>query len=177
MQRDREKHKQRELMLKEIAGNSQKALNYLIEDVNEITVRLQEAIKKGRETELKIKKLSGMLAMMALGAKKTTDQIDFAKKEELICKLPVRIKKDLIEEMAPGATKKPIRELIYAAYSAERMDEDENKIYNCLNTDLSLNELEDVYNALSGIGYYNVAENSKALVVNATKSLMKGLLG
>lgn len=174
---DLEKNKQRELMLQEIAKNSQKALNYLIEDVNEITVRLQEAVKKGQETEIKIKKLSGMLAMMAQGAKKTTDQIDFAKKEELICKLPVRIKKDLIEEMASGATRKAIRELIYDAYSAERIDGEGNKIYNCLNTELSLTELEAVYNALNGIGFYNIAENSKALAVNAAKGLMKGLLG
>lgn len=171
-----EKNKQRELMLQEIARNSQRTLNYLIEDVNEISARLQEAIKTGQETEIKIKKISGILSMMTQGAKKTTDQIDFAKREEIICKLPVKIKKDLIEEMASGATNKSIRELIYSAYSAKRMDEQGNITLNCLNTELNLMELENVYNALNGIGFYNMVQNSKAVAMNTAKGLMKGLL-
>lgn len=171
-----EKNKQRELMLQEIARNSQRTLNYLIEDVNEISARLQEAIKTGQETEIKIKKISGILSMMTQGAKKTTDQIDFAKREEIICKLPVKIKKDLIEEMASGATNKSIRELIYSAYSAKRMDEQGNITLNCLNTELNLIEFENVYNALNGIGFYNMVQNSKAVAMNTAKGLMKGLL-
>lgn len=172
-----ENNKQRELMLQEIAKNSQRALNYLIEDVNEITVRLQEEVKNGQEAEIIIKKISGILSMMTQGAMKTADQIDFAKKEEMICKLPVRIKKDIIETLASGATKKSIRELIYTVYSAERMDEEGNIMPNCLNTELSLVELENAYNALDGIGFYNLTENSKAVAVNAAKGFMKGLLG
>lgn len=172
-----ENNKQREMMLQEIAKNSQRALNYLIEDVNEITSQLQDAIKKGQEREIKIQKISGILAMMTKGAKQTTEQIDFAEKEKLICKLPARIKRDIIEEMASGATKKLIRELIYNAYCKERIDEEGNTITDCLNTELSLDELEKVYNALDGIGFYSMAENSKAFAVNAAKGIMKGLLG
>lgn len=171
-----ENNKQREMMLQEIARNSQKSLNYLIEDVNEISVKLCEAVKAGQENEFKIQKLSGLLTMMSKGAKQTTMQIEFAEKEKVICKLPVRIKPDFIEEMAAGATKKPIRELIYSAYNAERIDEEGNTITNCLNAELSRSDLESVYQALEGIGFYNVAENSKAMASKMTKGLMKGLL-
>ena len=37
-------------------------------------------------------------------------------------------------------------------------------------------ELENVYNALNGIGFYNMVQNSKAVAMNTAKGLMKGLL-
>lgn len=171
-----EKNKQREMMLQEIIKNSQKALNYLIEDVNEVTYRLQEAIKSGQETEFKVQKLAGILAMMSKGAKQTTDQIDFAEKEKLLCRLPGQIKNSLIEELAPGATKKPIRELIYNAYTISKTDGEGKPLDNCINTELSADELQEVYNSLEGIGYYNMAENTKAQALNAAKGAAKGLM-
>lgn len=172
-----EKNKQRELLLAEIAKNSQKTLNYLIEDVNEISRLLQEQLIAGEESELKIKKLAGILAMMSQGAKETGTKIDIAEKEKLICKLPTRIKPELIQEMASGATKKNIRELIINAYSEERINEEGQKISNCLDTQLSYSELDEVYKALTGIGFYNMAENSKAHALNTAKGFMKGILG
>lgn len=174
---DLEKNKQREMMLQEIAKNSQKALNYLIEDVNEITSKLQQAIAKEQENEIKINKLAGILSMMSRGATKTSNQIDFAEKESLICKLPKRIKRDVIEELAPGATKANIRELIFNAYNRNQTDEEGNTLENCLDTDMSLGDMENVYNSLEGIGYYSVAGNAKAQVVNGAKGLVKGLFG
>lgn len=44
--------------------------------------------------------------MKSRGAKETTVQIELAEKEKIICKLPVNIKPDIIEELAAGATKK-----------------------------------------------------------------------
>lgn len=66
--------------------------------------------------------------MMSRGAKETTVQIELAEKEKIICKLPVNIKPDIIEELAAGATKKTIRELIYSAYNVEKIDEEKNTI-------------------------------------------------
>ncbi len=174
---DLEKNKQREMMLQEIAKNSQKALNYLIEDVNEITYKLQQAIAKEQENEIKINKLAGILSMMSKGASKTSNQIDFAEKEALICKMPKRIKKEVIEELAPGATKESIRQLILNAYSSSCKDEEGNVMDNCLNTDISLDDMENVYKSLEGIGFYNVTDNAKAQVVNGAKGFVKGLLG
>lgn len=172
-----EKNKQREMMLKEIAKNSQKALNYLIEDVNEISRELQKQLVSGKESEIKIKKLAGILAMMTQGAQETSDQINNAEKESIICKLPTRIRVGLIEELASGATKKNIREMIYNAYTEERMDADGTKMDNCLNTNLSYSELKNVYDALEGIGFYSMAENSKAQALNTAKGLVKGIFG
>lgn len=172
---DLERSKQRELMLKEIAKNSQKALNYLIEDVNELSKQLQYELASGAEAQIKIKKLAGVLAMLSKGAEEATEQINNAEKENLICKLPLKIKPAVIEEMTAGATKKSIRELILNAYTVERIDENGETVANCLNTQLSFSELELVYKSLEAIGYYSMASNSKAQIVNSAKGIAKGL--
>ena len=166
-----ERNKQREMMLKEIAKNSQRALNYLVEDVNEISKELQEQILLGKETEVKVKKLAGILAMMTKGAKETSDNIDNAEKERIICQLPERLKPGMIDELAPGATKKSIRELIYRAYSVSRVSNDGKDEGNYLNTNLPYTELEQVYLALQAIGFYKTVDNSKA----QAKGFVKGI--
>ena len=166
-----ERNKQREMMLKEIAKNSQRALNYLVEDVNEISRELQEQILLGKETEVKVKKLAGILAMMTKGAKETSDNISNAEKERILCQLPARLKPGMIEELAPGATKKSIRELISGAYSENRAGSDGKEEGNYLNTELSYAELEQVYQALQAIGYYKTVDNSKA----QAKGFVKGI--
>lgn len=166
-----ERNKQREMMLKEIAKNSQRALNYLVEDVNEISRELQEQILLGKETEVKIKKLAGILAMMTKGAKETSDNIDNVEKERIICQLPARLKPSMIEELAPGATKKSIRELISGAYSVRRSGSDGKAEENYLNTDLPYTELEQVHQALQAIGFYKTVDNSKA----QAKGFVKGI--
>ena len=132
---------------------------------------MQEQILLGKETEVKVKKLAGILAMMTKGAKETSDNISNAEKERILCQLPARLKPGMIEELAPGATKKSIRELISGAYSENRAGSDGKEEGNYLNTELSYAELEQVYQALQAIGYYKTVDNSKA----QAKGFVKGI--
>ncbi len=174
---DLEKNKQRELMLQQIVKNSQRALNYLVEDVNAVTAELQEVIQKGQETDIKIAKLSAMLSMMSKSAQGTTNQISYAQREKILCHLPERVSEDRINELAPGATKKNIRDLIFMAYCEARSDEEGNVTEGYLDLELDLDTLEKVAEALEGIGYYRVMDASLATAKSAAKNLMKGLLG
>lgn len=174
---DLEKNKQRELMLQQIVKNSQRALNYLVEDVNAVTAELQEVIQKGQETDIKIAKLSAMLSMMSKSAQGTTNQISYAQREKILCHLPERVSEDRINELAPGATKKNIRDLILMAYCEARSDEEGNVTEGYLDLELDLDTLEKVGEALEGIGYYRVMDASLATAKSAAKNLMKGLLG
>lgn len=54
---------------------SQKSIDYLMEDVNEISKLLMGEIKNGHETSIKIEKLSASLSMMSKGAKETSSKI------------------------------------------------------------------------------------------------------
>ncbi len=174
---DLEKNKQRELMLQQIVKNSQRALNYLVEDVNAVTAELQEVIRKGQETDIKIAKLSAMLSMMSKSAQGTTNQISYAQREKILCHLPERVSEDRINELAPGATKKNIRDLILMAFCEARSDEEGNVTEGYLDLELDLDTLEKVAEALEGIGYYRVMDASLATAKSAAKNLMKGLLG
>lgn len=174
---DLEKNKQRELMLQQIVKNSQRALNYLVEDVNAVTAELQEVIRKGQETDIKISKLSAMLSMMSKSAQGTTNQISYAQREKVLCHLPERISEERINELASGATKKNLRDLISMAYCESRADEEGNVRDGYLNLDLDLDTLEKVAEVLEGIGYYRVMDASLATAKSAAKSLVKGLLG
>ena len=78
---------------------------------------------------------------------------------------------EMIEDLAPGATKKSIRELISGAYSENRAGSDGKEEGNYLNTELSYAELEQVYQALQAIGYYKTVDNSKA----QAKGFVKGI--
>ena len=134
-------------------------------------------IRKGQETDIKISKLSAMLSMMSKSAQGTTNQISYAQREKVLCHLPERISEDRINELASGATKKNLRDLISMAYCESRADEEGNVRDGYLNTDLDLDTLEKVAEVLEGIGYYRVRDASLATAKSAAKSLVKGLLG
>lgn len=176
--KDLENNKQRELLLQEIIKNSQRSLDYLIEDVNEIAALLQKAIEKENQDEIKLQKLSAILAMLSKGAQETSGQIQYAEKEKLLARIPLKLRqmdRDRIIELTEGATKQRIRTLILDAYT-ENTETSENNapitIYT-LNDTLPINELETIYNALDNIGYFKVADAAVASV----KSVAKGILG
>lgn len=176
---DLENNKQREMMLQAIIKNSQKSLNYLIEDVNEITKQLKAEIEKGLESEAKIKKLAVMLGKLTKGAQMTSDKIQHAQKEKVIAKLPMKLDVIRVQELTAEATKKKIGELIKRAYIPMESTEEDGTVrkYFVLNDKLPCNELEEVYDALDGIGYFKVADAAMASVKGAAKSWVKNLMG
>lgn len=50
--------KQRELMLQEIIRNSQKTVNYLLEEINDVTIQLMDAVQKGNERSILLQSLT-----------------------------------------------------------------------------------------------------------------------
>lgn len=176
---DLENNKQREMMLQAIIKNSQKSLNYLIEDVNEVTRQLKIEIEKGLTSQIKIQKISSMLAMLTKGAQATSEKIQYAEKEKVIAKLPAKLDKMRVEELTIGATKEKIRELIFNGYLPQKETKEDGTVYDCfvLNDQLSCNELEEINNALVGIGYFNVTDAAAASVKHAAKNIMKNIMG
>ena len=178
--KDLENNKQRELLLQEIIKNSQRSLDYLIEDVNEIAALLQKAIEKENQDEIKFQKLSAILTMLSKGAQGTSNQIQYAEKEKLLAKLPLSLRqtdRNRIIELTEGATKQKIRTLILNAYN-EETELDENNVSNTmyvLNDTLPITELESIYHALDGIGYFKVTDAAMASVKSAAKGFLSNL--
>lgn len=168
---DIEKNKQREAMLQEIAKNTQKALNYTIEDINEIAKQLQEEIIKGKMNDAKVKKLSALMSRISQGAASVGNHLSYASKEEILCKMPIKISVAKLEELTAPATKKPYKEIIYTAYTEnEERAEEETTAFVYLDTSLSLETLEKVYDALDAVGFYNTVNSTMASAKSFFKS-------
>lgn len=173
-----ENNKQRELMLQAIIRNSQKSLNYLIEDVNEISQQLMSEVQKGMETTKKIEKMSGLLAMLSKGAKATTEKINSAEIETTLAQLPQKLDIIRLEELTNQATKEKVRAFILSCYNETEIFMEDGKTQKTfiLNDQLPLPTLEKLYQAIDGIGYLNVKDAAFASVKGAAKGLVKNFM-
>ena len=175
-----ENNKQREMMLQAIIKNSQKSLDYLIEDVNEISRLLMEEIQNGLENSIKIKKLSILLSKMSKGAQATTEKINYAEKESIIAHLPKILDMVRLEELTNEPTKQKLREVILNCYIKQEVEIKEQgnvKEEFVLNDKLPLNELEQLNSIFKAIGYTNITDAALASAKGAAKNLMKNVFG
>ena len=184
---DLEKNKEREMMLKEIAKNAQKTLNYLVEDINALNDQLQKTFSEKDITSEKARqlalKLSKLMRQMGQGAQYTTNKMGYATKEQVICRLPRSINMDVVEKLAAGATHTSARELLMKVYSEQQTDEKQQVIDHCLNTNCSEEDLTEAYSILESIGYFRLSDNAVASAMSAAdsgvrevKNFMKGFM-
>ena len=173
-----ENNKQREIMLQAIIKNSQKSLDYLIDDVNEISRLLMDEMKNGLESSKKIEKLSALLSMMSKGAKATSEKINYAESETIISHLPKKLDMIRLEELTSEPTKQKFREYILSFYEEQEVNkEDETFIELVLNDNLSLNQYEQLYSVFEAIGYTNVTDAAFASAKGAAKNLVRNVFG
>lgn len=174
-----ENNKQRELMLQAIIKNAQKSLDYLIEDVNEISRLLTEEIKNGLVAEKKIEKLSSLLSMMSTGAKATSNKISYAESETVMAQLPKTLDMVRLDELTKEPTKQKHKELILSCYSENTYINAEGKevVEYVLSENLSLKHLESLSVIFKAIGYTNVADAALASAKGAVKNLTKNIFG
>jgi len=185
-----ENNKQRELMLQAIIKNAQKSLNYLIEDVNEISIQLSKEIRNGEVSTKRTEKLAALLGMMSKGAKATTQKIDHAEIESVISHLPKTLNIAEFEELTKEATKEKLRVFVLSCYiekeviiiNAEDKQEKEDVNVESKKTEfvlvdqLSLNTLEQLYSVFENIGYTNVKDIALAKTKVAVKGFVKNIL-
>ncbi|MFL0248070.1 hypothetical protein [Candidatus Clostridium stratigraminis] len=173
-----ENNKQREMMLQAIIKNSQKSLDYLIEDVNEISRILMEEIKNGIVTTKKIEKLSALLSMMSKGAKEATRKINYAESETVISHLPKTLDINRLNELTNEKTKEKLQGYILSCYIKQEVNDEDEKITKTefiLNDKLSLNQLEQLYSVFEAIGYTNLKDAALASAKGMAKSLAKSV--
>jgi hypothetical protein len=175
---DLENNKQRELMLQAIIKNAQKSLNYLIEDVNEISKQLMKEIENGTQSAMKIEKISTMLGMLSKGAQKTTEKITHAEIESIMAQLPPKLDIVRLKELTKDATKEKVMAFILACYIETEIIADDGgarKVY-LLNDKLTLNNYEQLYSIFDNIGYLNVSSAAFASVKGTAKNLFRDLV-
>lgn len=174
---DLENNKQRELMLQAIIKNAQKSLNYLIEDVNEISKQLAKEVAIGTESAIKIGKISAMLGMLSKGAQKTTEKITYAEIETIITQLPPKLDIVRLKELTTEATKEKLKAFVLACYIETEIIVDDGgvRMVYLLNDKLPLNTYEQLYSILDDIGYLDVSTAAFASIKGRAKNLFKDL--
>ena len=160
-QKDLENNQQRERMLQEIIGNSQKTLNFLIEDVNYIAKLLNSALTGEKVNQIRIQKLARQLAEYSMGAQKMTRYMERSQVESLITKMPLEISINRLTELTQGATKQKAREFVLQCYPDLQ-----------LNTQLNLTQMKLLYSILDKIGYLKLMASTMASVKGKVKSLV-----
>ncbi len=169
---DLENNKQRELMLQAIIRNSQKSLNYLIEDVNQIARQLTNEIRKVQETKVKIDKLTEVLNMLTKGAEFTSNKLESAEKEKIITGLPMKLNVSRVKELTNAPTKLNFREIVMSCYVKEVIENasgTDQLIYK-LDDRLSIKELSDLKDILEGLGYNAITDATIASIKGTTKN-------
>lgn len=121
--KDVENNKQREYMLQKIIRNAQQTLDYLLEDINEISKALVNAIQRGNENSEKITELSNMLTMLSESARFSAEKQNESQKEQMITHLPLTISVDRLEELTSKPTHSTIREFILKCYTPDAIEE------------------------------------------------------
>lgn len=176
---DLQNNKQREFMLQAIIRNTQKSLNYLIEDMNEISNQLMNEIKKGNENSQKIQKLSELLNTLSQGAQFSVQKQNHSQIEQLITKLPLKLDMIRLLQLTQKATQEKIQDFIISCYELSIMsknNEGTEEVWS-LRENLPLSDLEQLYECFEQINYNKLAQATLATAVGSTKGFVKNIFG
>lgn len=179
--KDIENNKQREYMLQAIIRNTQQTLNYLLEDINEISNRLVAAIQHGNANSEKINQLSNMLQMLNESAQFSADKQVHSQKEQIITQLPSKLSTVRLDELTSKPTYQKLRDYVYACYTPEPVQLDDSMFSSeeelVLKETLTLDELDQLHESLQAIGYFDMSGGGLAEVTGGAKRLVKNVFG
>lgn len=159
---DSEKYRQREFFLQGVIRNTQRSINFIVEDVNYLTQKLKSAIFDSAKTaelhSIEISRLALQLEQVTAANQTLVNQEQFAAREELLIHLPKIIDKSRVEFLTTEPTKKPLGPVImefYGVTTEAGEDGSEKEIYR-LSESISYEECEDLNELLTAIGYFDV---------------------
>lgn len=179
--KDIENNKQREFMLQAIIRNTQQTLNYLLEDINEISSRLVAAIQQGNANSAKINELSTMLQMLSQSAQFSADKQVHSQKEQIITQLPPKLSTIRLDELTSKPTYQKLREYVYSCYTPQSIQIDDLTFSDeeelVLKETLTLEEFEQLHESFQAIGYFEMSGGGLAEVTGGAKRLVKNVFG
>lgn len=173
---DSEKYKQREFLLQNVMKQSQRAFNFLIEDINYLTSKAIELLKNSYVKDNQISDLYKMINVLSASQTAIMDNSKYAEKEKILIHLPKHLDINRLNTITSNATLKDFRELILGFYK-ETVLESEKGPQNVfvLDETFPLEELEELLQMLNDIGYNDIKNIAAKTMESAGKSFIKGL--
>lgn len=166
--KDVENNKQREALLQQIIRNTQRTLNYLIDSVNDISRGLIEASQDASANQIKIAKMTRLLAMLSKGAKATTKDLDHYQSESVLTNVPVEMDAARLKQL----TQDPTTKQFYAIVMADYEENENGKLL--LKPSISSDDATALHGILDKIGYLSVKGVAKSGLGTA-KTAIKGM--
>lgn len=166
-------------ILKLVNRNYQKTLEYLTEDMNEVSILLMKKVKKAQKQK-KIEKLLLGLSIMSRGSYEISRKVNFLEREILICRVPKLLDVGRLIELTTEPTKYKFRKYILSCYEGYTIDEEQRTVTEVqsgkgvmLRGSLSLNELDRLHETFIEIGYTNIKDAAIATARGTAKSFFR----
>ncbi|MCT0161122.1 hypothetical protein [Lactiplantibacillus pentosus] len=163
--KDVENNKQREALLQQIIRNTQKTLNYLIENVNEVSQQLISATRVEQTNSIKIQKLTKLLALLSKGAQKATTDLDHFQSESILTQVPEHIEVSRLAQLTKQPTTQKYYDIVLANY-----EKDENGRLT-LKPTISSDDAAMLHAILDKIGYLTIKGVAKSGLSGAASNV------
>ncbi|KJK07770.1 hypothetical protein D3C77_287030 [compost metagenome] len=175
--------KRRELMLNEVIKQTQATISLLIEDINYITVRLNQAITAHGDQDAQIKKLMSHLSQMTSAGTVLNNKASATQSSATKLRCAPFLDEGKLRVLTAEPTKAELFAFIRGFYEerAFTLEKDGQKTEVtklAVKPGASLQELENLAKAFEAIGYFNVGDvlkSTAADVAGKAKDKLTGL--
>lgn len=158
-----DKTKRRELMLNEVIKQTQSTISYLMEDINFITIKLNDAIVAYGVQDEKIKLILQKVKLLTSAGNVLTQKGEVTQSKCFKLKCPSELNHEKLQSLTREATKKQIYTVVMSFYeekTVEREKDGDTVIVKVLTLKegASTMELDKLAKIFEAIGYYNAAD-------------------
>lgn len=169
-----DKYKTRELMLQDVVKQTQKTISLIIDDINHIVSKLNEAISTGSANSEKVKKLSNMMAQFQGALKQVDSKTDAYTNSINRIKCPEVLDFTRFESLTTDTTKKPLFDFVMMNYTKDieemaGIDVAKYTLNNNVETE-ALDKMSEIFKAL---GYFNM----DSILKGKATGMLKGVFG
>lgn len=179
---ERDKTKRRELMLNEVIKQTQATISLIIDDLNYITSKLNNALNNHSDQDIKIKKLMSMMSAMTGAASVLGNKSKTTQNNAIKLRCPTILDEPKLKSLTSEPVKKQFYTIIMEYYEeriiqVEKNDEVQEVVQLKIKENISTKELEKLASIFDEIGYFKVADVLKGAagdVANKAKNKLSG---
>ncbi|EHV5555610.1 hypothetical protein K0W35_002252 [Vibrio parahaemolyticus] len=158
-----DKTKRRELMLNEVIKQTQATVSHLMEDINYITIKLNETILSHGVQDEKVKLLLQKVKQLTSAGNVLTQKGDATQNKCFKLKCPTELNHEKLQSLTREATKQQIYTVIMSFYEEKTVEREQSgetvtvRVLT-LKQDISTLDMEKLAKVFEAIGYFKAAD-------------------
>lgn len=155
--------KRRELMLNEVIKQTQTTISLLIQDINYITVKLNEFILAHGTQDAQIKKLMSLMSQMTAAGTVLTGKSNSAQSSATKLRCAQYLDENKLKTLTREPTKLELYSFIMSFYEEKKFTEEKDGetrdvIKITIKKNQTIKDLENLAKAFEAVGYFNVTD-------------------